>query len=50
MTKLMFLRNYGQKKAEGGELPSGLGTRHAAARGITIAAPVVSAVISESTA
>lgn len=33
----------------GGELPSGLGARHAAARGITIAAPVASAVISEST-
>jgi len=32
-----------------GDLPSGLGARHAAARGITLAAPVVSAVISEST-
>ena len=31
------------------ELPSGLGARHAAARGITLVAPVVTAVISEST-
>jgi len=32
-----------------GELPSGLGARHAAAMGITLVAPVVSVVISEST-
>ena len=31
------------------DLPPGLGARHAAARGITLAAPVVSVVISEST-